>query len=173
MDDALDVIRDMNATAWQVLSNSLDEVTDNEAHWRPLPEANTISLIVRHLRIESEWQVNSLARGEPMPTIAVAPSQEAIDAVPDDFTANYAKLQELCLQFLDVMGTTTLQALQERTAAAFGRAAERPGGRYFIAYHHATHLAMHAGQIRSIRNLYRKTRGEPARFVPHNPTYPQ
>lgn len=152
MDDALDIIRDINANAWQVLDNSLEGVTEDEAHWHPLPEANTISLIVRHVRIESEWQVNSLARGEPMPTIAVAPSQEAIDAVPDDFAA---------------------QGLRERTADAFGLVAERPGGRYFIAYHHATHLAMHAGQIRTIRNLYRKTQGQPARFVPHNPTYPQ
>ena len=31
---------------------------------------------------------------------------------------------------------------------------------------------MHCGQIQTIRNLYRKTRGEPARFFPENPTYP-
>ena len=41
-----------------------------------------------------------------------------------------------------------------------------------LAYHQATHLARHTGQIRTIRNLYRKTRGEPARFFPDNPTYP-
>ena len=35
------------------------------------------------------------------------------------------------------------------------------------------HLAMHCGQIRSIRNLYRKTRGEPLRFFPDNPTFPR
>jgi hypothetical protein len=42
-----------------------------------------------------------------------------------------------------------------------------------LAYHQATHLAYHTGQIRSIRNLYRKIRGEPARFFPENPTFPR
>ena len=31
---------------------------------------------------------------------------------------------------------------------------------------------MHWGQVRTLRNLYRKTRGEPARFFPDNPTFP-
>jgi hypothetical protein len=35
------------------------------------------------------------------------------------------------------------------------------------------HLAMHWGQINTIRNLYRKTRGEPARLFPDNPTFPR
>jgi hypothetical protein len=39
-------------------------------------------------------------------------------------------------------------------------------------YHQAIHLAMHCGQSRTIRNLYCKARGEPARFFPDNPTYP-
>lgn len=69
--------------------------------------------------------------------------------------------------------TTSVQGLRERSAAAYGqKLAHRQDQRYLIAYHHAIHLAMHCGQIRTIRNLYRKTRGEPARFVPDNPTYP-
>jgi hypothetical protein len=31
---------------------------------------------------------------------------------------------------------------------------------------------MHWGQVRALRNLYRKSRGEPARFFPDNPTFP-
>lgn len=173
MDAALEIMHQMNARCWEALQNALQEVSEEEARWRLLPQANTISLIVRHLRIEAEWQVNSLAHGEAMPTIAVTPSQAAIDAVPDTFAVNYAKLEEFCVRFLEVLATTSAEGLAERTAAAYGKVAERPGGRYFIAYHHAMHLAMHCGQIRTIRNLYRKTRGEPARFVPHNPTYPQ
>lgn len=172
MDDALEIIRDMNDRAWEVVDNSLQEITEDEAHWRPLPEANNISLIVRHLRIEAEWHVNALTRGDPMPTIAVAPSPEALDAVVDDFAVNKVMLQELCVRFLETLRTTTVQGLRERTAAAYGQMAERQGGRHFIAFHHAIHLAMHGGQIRTIRNLYCKTRGQPARFVPHNPTYP-
>jgi hypothetical protein len=55
--------------------------------------------------------------------------------------------------------------------AAYGAAVEAEGSVHLVGYHQALHVATHVGQIRTIRNLYRKTRGEPARFVPENPTY--
>ncbi|HKB36567.1 MAG TPA: hypothetical protein VKD72_08945 [Gemmataceae bacterium] len=64
------------------------------------------------------------------------------------------------------------ERLQEKNAAAYGEAITGKGLAYVLAYHQATHLAYHTGQIRSIRNLYRKTRGEPVRFFPDNPTFP-
>ena len=173
MDDALQVLSDMNASMWAALKNSLEDLSDEEISWRPVPEANTISLIVRHLRIEAEWHVDSLERGEPMPTAAVSPSQDLIDAVPDDFGVNVKSLEKACVRFLEILRATTLNRLRERTAAAYGKLAEAEGRRYFLGYHHATHLAAHCGQIRTIRNLYRKTRGQPARFFPENPTYPR
>jgi len=108
-----------------------------------------------------------------MPTIAVPASQEAIDAVPEDFERNFAKLEKFCTQFLEILRTTTVDTLRGRTASAYGKVSETAGRRYFLAYHHAMHLAIHCGQIRTIRNLYCTTRGEPARFVPENPTYPK
>jgi hypothetical protein len=173
MDEALQVAFDMNASMWAALKIALEDLTEEEAQWRPLPQANTISLIVRHLRIESEWHVDSLERGTPMPTIATAPSQDAIDAVSEEFEDNFQKLATFCTRFLEVLQTTTLESLRERTATAYGQLTEKEGRRYFLAYHHASHVAMHCGQIRMIRNLYRKTRGEPARFFPDNPTYPK
>ena len=173
MDDAMHVLVDMNASIWAALTHSLEDLSEDEIHWRPLPEANTISLIVRHLRIEAEWHVDSLEHGAPMPTIAVSPSQDAIDAVPDDFGVNFTSLEKACARFLEILRATTLNRLQERTLAAYGKRAEGEGRRYFLGYHHATHLAMHCGQIRTIRNLFRKTRGLPARFVPENQTYPR
>jgi hypothetical protein len=79
-------------------------------------------------------------------------------------------LEGLYTRFVEILQTATLVTLQQRTAAAYG---EAMGLTYRLAYHQATHLAMHCGQIRTIRNLYRKTRGEPARFFPENPTYPK
>jgi hypothetical protein len=38
----------------------LGDVTPEEADWRPLPQANSISAILRHLRIEAEWHLASL-----------------------------------------------------------------------------------------------------------------
>lgn len=173
MDDALRVVSEMNESMWARLTNALEDLTEEEIHWRPLPQANTINVIVRHLRIEAAWHLDSLERGEPMPTVATSPSQEAIDAVPEDFEENFKKLEELYARFLEILRTTTLNTLRQRTAAAYGEVSENEGRTYLLGYHQATHLAMHCGQIRTIRNLYRKTRGEPARFFPENPTYPR
>ena len=173
MDKAMQVLFDINASMWAALKNSLEDVSEEESQWRPLPEANSISVIVRHLRIEAEWHVDSLERGAPMPTIAVSPSQDMIDAVPDDLGVNVKSLEKSCARFLELLRATTLSRLQERTASAYGKRAEGEGRRYFLGYHHATHLAMHCGQIRTIRNLYSKTRALPARFVPESPTYPR
>jgi hypothetical protein len=71
--------------------------------------------------------------------------------------------------FQRAVRTATLATLQQHTAAAYGDARRLT---YALGYHQAIHLAMHCGQIRTIRNLYCKTRGEPARFDPENPTYP-
>jgi Protein of unknown function (DUF664) len=169
MDDALRVVVEMHESLWGGLKNALEDLSEEEIHWRPLPQANTINVIIRHLRIEAQWHLDSLERGEPMPTIAVAAPQEAIDAVPADFEENVKRLEELYSRFVEVLRTATLETVQQRTAAAYSEARRRT---YPLGYHQAIHLAMHWGQIRTIRNLYRKTRGEPARFHPENPTYP-
>jgi Protein of unknown function (DUF664) len=169
MDDALRVVVEMYESLWGRLKNALEDLSEEEIHWRPLPQANTINVIIRHLRIEAQWHLDSLERGEPMPTIAVAAPQEAIDAVPADFEENFKRLEELYTRFVELLRTMTLVTLQHRTAAAYGEARRLT---YPLGYHQATHLAMHCGQIRTIRNLYRKMRGEPARFHPENPTYP-
>ena len=173
MDDALQVVFEMNASVWAALKDALDDLTEEEIRWQPLPQANTINLIVRHLRIEAEWHVDSLERGKPMPTVATSPSQEAIEAVSENFQENLRALAQYCTRFLEILRTTTLNTLRERTAAAYGKITESEERQYLLGYHHATHLAMHCGQIRSIRNLYRKVRGEPVRFFPDNPTFPR
>ena len=173
MDDALRVIFEMNTSVWAALKVALDDLTEEEIRWQTLPQANTINIIVRHLRIEAEWHVDSLELGKPMPTVATSPSQEALDAVSDNFQENLRALTQYCTRFLEILRTTTLNTLRERTAAAYGKIAESEQSQYLLGYHHATHLALHCGQIRSIRNLYRKTRGEPIRFFPDNPTFPR
>ena len=169
MDAALQVVVEMHEHLWGRLKNALEDLSAEAMHWRPLPHANTISVIIRHLRIEAQWHLDSVERGEPMPTIAVAASQAAIDAVPADFDENFTRLEELYMRVVERLRTATLATLQQRTAATYG---ETRGLTYRLGYHQVTHLAMHCGQIRTIRNLYRKMRGEPARFFPENPTYP-
>lgn len=60
-------------------------------------------------KISADYRrLDSLERGEPMPTIAVAALQEAIDAVPEDFEANFKRLEELYARFVERLCTATL-----------------------------------------------------------------
>ena len=173
MDDALRVVAEINQRVWGLWKDALLDLSDDEIDWRPLPDANNINVIVRHLRIEAQWHLDSLIRGDAMPSDVTPTLQREIDAVPLDFPRNRAKLDELLTAFLDSLRTTTLSDLHQRTAAAYGSAASARGLDHFLGYHQALHVAAHCGQIRTIRNLYRTTRGEPGRFFPQNPTYPR
>jgi hypothetical protein len=171
-DEALEPIIEMNRWILRRFKNVVDDMTPDEVDWRPLPQANSINLIVRHLRIEAEWHVAILDRGEPMP-LDVPPSlQQSIDSVPLDFDRNLNELNVLYDRFIAVLEGMAPGTLQERTALVY-RAF--PPGRpaHLLGFHQAVHLAGHVGQISTIRNLYRKTRGEPARFFPENPTFPR
>jgi len=174
MDDVLRVITEINELVWRALKDSVANLSDDEIDWRPHPLGNNINVIVRHLRIEAQWHLDSLTRGDKMPTDVSPALQKSIDGVPLDFRQNFEKLEELYTGFLEALRTTTLQGLQDRTVAAYGntRAAAR-GLAHLLAYHQALHVTGHCGQICTIRNLYRKARGEPARFFPENPTYPR
>ena len=85
---------------------------------------------------------------------------------------NLEELDGLCTRFIAALRTIPLSAIEQQSRLAY-RA--RPGliPAHFLGYHHAVHLAIHWGQIRTLRNLYRTTRGQPARFHPDNPTFPR
>lgn len=171
MDEALRIAWEMNERAWALFDGALTDLPKEEVQWRPLPQANSIEVIVRHVRIEAEWHLACLQTGALMPTVATPALQAAIDAVPLDFAENMAALKASTGRFHETLGTMTAEELRRRSDSAYGSA---PGvAPHFLAYHQAMHLAMHCAQIRSIRNLYRTTRGEPARFFPDNPTYPR
>jgi uncharacterized protein DUF664 len=170
MDESLILGVEINETMLERLEFALQDLSEDEIDWRPLPEANSINIIVRHLRIEAEWHLRGLELGEPIPTLASEPPQEQIDAIPINFEANYFKLKEFYRRFIDVLKKSSLQTIEKRTASAYGRT-DIPMHR--IAYHQALHIGTHCGQIRMIRNLYSKTHGRPARFFPVNPSYPR
>jgi hypothetical protein len=173
VDDGLSFVVEMNEAMWDRFVADLRDVTPEEADWRPLPEANSINVILRHLRIEAEWHLASLERGVPMPGDVSPELQQRIDAVPIDFMQNSKELASLFALFLAALRQTPLPMLQEQTERAYGTPASGASlPQHFIGFHQATHPAAHLGQIRSLRNLYRRTRGERARFHPDNPTYP-
>jgi hypothetical protein len=172
MDEALQLVIEMNERTWQRFKADLQDITPEEINWRPLPQANTINAILQHLRVEAEWYVVSLDRGEQSPYQDTASVQQLTDSVPLDFERNLKELEELYTQFIDSLRRTTLAALRQQTVLdqVFPGGVPHPADH--LSFRQAVHLAMHWGQIRTIRNLYRRTRGEPGRFFPDNPTFP-
>jgi hypothetical protein len=173
MDQAVQLVVEMNQWIWSRFKGDLRDVTPDEIDWRPLPEANNISAIVRHLRIEAACHLASLEQGEPMPVEFTEDLRKQIDLGTVDFERNLKELEESHARFVAVLSQKTAQALEHSTLVAYQNF---PGGvsrpMHLLGFHQALHLATHLGQISSIRNLYRKTRGEPPRFFPENPTFP-
>jgi len=172
MEDAVGIVVELAESVWQGFRRDLQDVTPAEAAWRPLPEANSIGLVVRHLAIEVGWHRAAIERGEPIPSELTEEQQRQVDRLPLDFDANLRTLDEAFLGFLAALRSSTVATLRERTRAAY-KAFEEPASPHQLALHPVHHLARHWGQIRTIRNLYRKTRGEPARFFPNNPSFPR
>jgi hypothetical protein len=173
MDEALKVVIEMNEWIWNRFKDDLKDVTSEEINWQPLPQANTINAILRHLHIEAKWHLASIEHGEQMPSQVPVSVQQTTDSVPLDFERNLKELEELYTRFIATLRTTMLAGLQQQSALAYQDfPCEGRCPAHLLSFHQAVHLAGHWGQIRTIRNLYRKTRGEPARFFPDNPTFP-
>jgi hypothetical protein len=172
MDEALQLVIEMNEWTWKRFKDDLKDVTPEEIDWRPLPQANTINAILKHLRVEAEWYLMSLGRGEQSPYQDTASVQQLTDSVPLDFEQNLNTLEELYTRFIEALRGTTLAALRRQTVLGQVFPGGTPHPAYLLSFRQSVHLSLHWGQIRTIRNLYRKTRGEPGRFFPDNPTFP-
>ncbi|MGH9803607.1 MAG: DUF664 domain-containing protein [Candidatus Acidiferrales bacterium] len=172
MDEALQPLVEMNTLVWKGFKRTLTELHPDEIDWRPLPQANNMNVIVRHLRLEAEWHLDCLERGAPMPTEVTQEAQRRIDSVGMDFDRNLRELEELYTRFVVQLGKMAPDDLKKQSALAY-RSFRDELPAHTLGFHQAIHLAGHMGQISSIRNLYQKARGQPARFFPDNPTYPK
>ena len=52
MDQALEVVVEMAESIWEGFRRALEDITPAEVNWRPLPEGNSISLIVKDGNVE-------------------------------------------------------------------------------------------------------------------------
>jgi hypothetical protein len=172
MDEALQLVIEMNEWTWKRFKADLQDVTPEEIDWRPLPQANTINAILKHLRVEAEWYLASLQHGERSWYQDTASVQQLTDSIPLDFEQNLRELEELYTRFTAALRQTTLAALKQQTVLAQVFPGSAPHPADLLSFRQVVHLAIHWGQIRTIRNLYRRTRGEPGRFFPDNPTFP-
>ena len=172
MDEAFELVIEMNEWTWKRFKDDLQEMTPEEVDWRPLPQANTINAILKHLRVEAQWSLVSLQRGEQSPYQDAASVQQLTDSIPLDFGRNLQELEELHTQFMAALRHTTLATLQQQTVLDQVFPGGSPHPAHLLSFRLPLHLAIHWGQIRTIRNLYRRTRGEPGRYFPQNPTFP-
>ena len=172
MDEALQLVIEMNEWIWKRFKADLQEMTSEEIDWRPLPQVNTINTLLKHLRVEAEWYLKSIEHGEQSPYHDAASVQQLTDSIPLDFEQNLRELEELYTRFVAALRRTTLAALQQQSVLAQVFPGGTPYPADLLSFRQAVHLAMHWGQIRTIRNLYQRTPAGPARFFPDNPTFP-
>jgi hypothetical protein len=167
MDDGVRVLLEMNEANWSRFERDVADLTPAEAAWRPLPESNTIALILEHLGIDAAWHVARLER-QPVPSSDASPPTP-----PRGWEESLTTLRSLAERMRAAFAALTMADLQRLTLGAYS---DYPAGsvpRHFIGYHFALHLAGHGAQIRTLRNLYCTVRGQPARFFPENPTFPR
>ncbi|MGH8055755.1 MAG: DinB family protein [Candidatus Entotheonellia bacterium] len=179
MDEALQLVIAMSERNWNRFKDELKDVTPEESNWRPLPQANNMHVILKHLWVEEQLYLASLEHGAQSPYQDTASLQRLTDAVPLEFTRTLEELEELHNRFLAALRNTTLADLKQQAVLAWAFAGGAPLPAEILQHWTAAlllretlHLAMHQGQIRTIRNLYRTTRGEPGLFFPDNPTFP-
>jgi hypothetical protein len=171
MDDALQLAIEMSEQNWMTFKNDLNDLTSDEIHWRPLPQANNISAIMKHLRVTEEWYVAGIEHGEQSPYQDTASVEQLTDSVPMHFEQNVKDLEALHNRFIVALRRTTLADLKRKTFLSQVMPGQGPRSAHTLLLREIMHIAMHRGQIRTIRNLYRKTRGEQGLFFPQNPLF--
>jgi len=169
MDEAIQLAIEMSEANWHNFKNDLKDLTPDEINWRPLPQANNVNVLLKHLRVVEELLLSGLEHGEQSPYQDAAGVQKLTDSVPLNFDRNMQEIEGLHTRFISALRSTTLAELKRKSFLTPFAQGPRPANTLLLA--EISHLATHRGQIRTIRNLYRKSRGEPALFLPQNPTF--
>jgi hypothetical protein len=149
MDEALQLVIEMNEWTWKRFKADLQGMTPEEIDWRPLPEANTINVILKHLRVEAQWSLASLKHGEQSPYQDTASVEQLTDSIPLDFEQNLQELEKLYARFIVGLRRMTLAALQQQTVLAQVFPGGAPYAADLLSFRQTVHLAMHWGQIRT------------------------
>lgn len=167
MDEALQLAIEMIEANWNNFKNDLKDLTPEEIDWRPLPQANNLNILMKHLRVVEELFLSRLEEGEHTPYKDAASVQQLTDSIPLNFEQNLKDLEAFHNRFVAALRTTTLADLKKRVFYTPFAQGAQPANALLLA--EIGHLASHRGQMRTFRNLYRRTRGEPGLFFPHNP----
>jgi uncharacterized damage-inducible protein DinB len=169
MDEAIELAIEMSETTWNAFKNELKDLTPEEIAWRPVPQGNNIAVIVKHLRVVEELFLTQLEQGEQSPYKDGASVRHLTSSVPLNFEQNLKEVDVLHSRFVQALQQTTLAELKRKTFVAPSGQGGRPANS--LLFSEIGHLTLHRGQIRTLRNLYRRTREEPGLFAPQNATF--
>src|SRR4026209_570260 len=100
MDEAIQYAIEMSEATWGNITNDLKNLTAEEIDWLPLPYANNINVLVKHLRVVEEVFVSRLEQGEHSPYGDGPSVQKLTDAVPQNFERNLQQLEEFHQRFI-------------------------------------------------------------------------
>jgi uncharacterized damage-inducible protein DinB len=169
MDDAIQLAIDMSDTTWKAFTAEFKDLTPDEIHWRPLPQANNIAGLIHHLRVVEELFLAPLEQGEQSPYTDAPSVQQLTGSVPRNDEQNLREFEALHERFLTCLKHTPLADVKRQTFVTPFAQGSRPWNA--VLFSEIGHLTLHRGQIRTLRNLYRTTRGEQALFAPQNATF--
>ena len=168
MDQVIEYAVAMMETNWKDLENDLKDITDDELDWKLLPESNTIRSILRHLRTLEQIYLSLLEDGDNTPWKDGASMRKLADSVGHDFRQIMEEFKDLHAHMITSIKATTLDDLKVQT---FLFVSPEPQTKDNLIFREIKHIATHRGQIRTLRNLYRRTKGEEGLFVPKNSTF--
>jgi len=169
VDDAIQLAIEMSEANWNNFKNDVKGLAADEINWRPLPQGNNINALVKHLRVVEELFLSRLEQGEQSPYEDGPSVRKLTDSIPQNFDQNLKELEDLHTRYIAALRSTTLAELRRKTFLTPFAQGPQPANTLLLA--EISHLATHRGQIRTIRNLYRRARGEQGLFLPQNPTF--
>jgi hypothetical protein len=144
------LLDDMDESMWNLLQRNLGGLSEDEADWRPHPQANSVRWMIGHLAWFEEWSHDALAQDgrflvDRDPTAFL---EGTVPQVLARFTAARERYRARLAQLE--------QADLDRELRYFGRYDVTGLG---LLKTHALHLAGHRFQVRFVRGTYARAHG--------------
>lgn len=147
---SVQLLDEMDEQMWGLLQRNLAGVTEDEADWRPHPEANSVRWLVGHLAWFEEWARDALCESGRY-TVDRDPTAYLDGTIPE-LIVRFAAARAQYRTRLDALDETALA----RQLSYFGRYDVSVLG---LLKTHTLHLAGHRFQVRYVRGTYSRAHG--------------
>jgi hypothetical protein len=144
------LLDEMDEQMWELLQRNLTGISEEEADWRPHPDANPVRWMLGHLLWFEEWAHDALGRNGRYLTDE-DPTAFVEGTVPE-LLARFASARR---RYRERIAGLTASAL-EAELSYFGRYNVTGLG---LLKTHTLHLAGHRFQIRYVRGTYSRAHG--------------